>query len=127
MSSFKNAVHSPVTISGVEGAYTQDNIDDKLPDGYYRYYLMFNNEQAYITDEKPVQYEGVVITKNAVTASDISAKAVSFEDKEFNFENFFTGFHRPIDFQIKTAEDKRNQQFQDKSRSKDKNLGRDDL
>ena len=129
MNSFKDAVYSSVTVAGNEGAYTQDNINDKLPDGYYKYYIVLNDEKAFVTDKQTKDSSAVVITKKPVNLSDNKKDAgiVKFEDKEFSFESFFEGYHRPIDFQIKSAEDKRNAQFQDKSRSKDINLGRDDL
>ena len=129
MNSFKNAVYSSVKVKDKEGAYTQEEINDKLPNGYYKYYLVAQGEQAFITDKETKDSEAVIITKKPVNLSGNreDAKIVKFEDNDFSFEDFFEGYHRPIDFQIKTAEDKRNAQFQDKSRNKDINLGRDDL
>ena len=51
MNSFKNAVYSSVKVKDKEGAYTQDDINDNLPDGYYKYYRYTEVEQnvAYIT------------------------------------------------------------------------------
>ena len=129
MKSFKEAAYLAVTIAGNDAAYSEDDINDKLPEGYYKYYFMLNGEQGYISDKKNKKEEGIVITTHPMDISSMGheSAAVRFEDKSFSFESFFKGYHRPIDFQIKTAEDKKNAQFQNKSRNKDINIGRDDI
>ena len=130
MKSFRMAVYKPVNIEGVEGIYTEDVINDKLPDGFYKYYLVLNDEQVNVLSQEPKEYSATIITKKPVSLTGESqtfADIINFEDKKFIFDEFFKGYYRPIDFQIKAAEDKRNQQIKAKSRDKSKDIGRDDL
>lgn len=125
MSSFKEAIYEPVKIFGIDGIYTQDRIDDKIPDGLYKYALMFKGEQRLLTKEAAKDYEAIIITKEPVLGSkpqEVYETDLIFQDIKFIFEDYFKGIHRPIDFQIREAEGKKNAQFQSKARSKTKDI-----
>lgn len=130
MKSFKTAEYKPINIFGVEGVYTEDVIDDKLPDGFYKYYYVADGEYTQLTSKKPEKYKAIIITQKPVVMTDkrhFESADICFKDKKFAFNKFFNGYYRPIDFQINAAENARDQQFQDKSRSKSKNVGREEL
>ena len=128
MSSFKVADYESIRIFGYEGVYTKNQIEDELPKGFYRYSLMFNGEQRMLLKDKVEDCEATIITKEAILSDDYSEvyeTDLIFMNNEFSFENFFDGIHRPIDYQIQTAEDKKNEQFQSKDRSKTKTFSQE--
>lgn len=125
MNSFKEANYEPIKIFGIDGIYTKNRIDDKLPDGFFTYSLMFNNEQRVLSKDITEGCEAIIITKNRVLlkkSKPVEPTDLLFQDSEFNFEKFFNGLHRPFKYQIKAAEDKKNEQLQSKSKSKTKSI-----
>ena len=129
MISFKAADYDYVKIFDQEGVYTEDLFTDKLPEGYHLYSVMFRDEQRILIENSHDNSVALVITKEPISFSgksmDVDETDLSFEDKEFDFEDYFKGLHRPIDYKINEAENKKNEQIQSKDRSHTKSFSQE--
>lgn len=129
MTSYKAADYDYVNIFGKEGVYTEDLFTDELPEGYHIYSVKFRDEQRILTENSHDNSVAFVITKEPISFSgksmDVDETDLLFEDKEFVFEEYFEGIHRPIDYKINEAENKRNEQFQSKERAHTKSFSQE--